>query len=1168
MIAVLKSRMLLVTLGLALLAVIIWFAGPYVAFAGHVPLASPVARMLAIAIVAVAYAVYVQLRQARSARAGRQLAAKVAAQDATLADAAPDGPDSGDAAQLRKRFEEAIDALKRSRKRGAASLYDLPWYVIIGPPGAGKTTILVNSGLNFPLAQKFGTEAVRGVGGTRNCDWWFTDEAIFLDTAGRYTTQDSSAQADARGWSAFLQLLRRNRGRQPINGVIVAVSATDLLTSSERERERHVTAIRERLDELGRQLGIKVPVYFLVTKCDLIAGFAEFFDDLDPAARAQVWGVTFPIESTEAGNAAGAFAAEFDTLTQRLQQRVLARLDAERDPRRRAGILGFPQQLSVLKPLLDDLVKRVFTATGFERPVLLRGVYLTSGTQEGTPIDRMLGAIARTFGVTGAVAPPEAGRGKAYFIERLLKAVIFPESGLAGVNRRLHARMIAARSGAYIACAVVLALLLSWLAVSYEANAAYLDQVAATTRSLQSAQRANGASGSSLEALLPELDALHDLTARAEQYRGHVPWRMRAGLYRGAAIGAEARDAYMRDLNAALVPPLRTAFQRALQANVAAPDRLYEYLKGYLMLGSAAHRDDAQLRYLARVQWREMYPQQPALAQHVSQLFEALLASARLSSVTLDSGVVQQARAALRNASLPVLMYDRLKLSYLNDTQDALRLDIAAGTGAAVLVRRSGKPFSDPVPALYTRAVFERINGTQRYQLVQEFLKDSWVFGGSLPDLRHSGTLAYDVMNLYETDYLHVWDSIVKDVGIRSSANPQAFIDTLGVLSSPASPLKGFLQAVAKNTDLLQPAATGPGAGGTGALGGVAGAKLSALEKIVGAGPKGAPPPGTRVTNYFAPIRALVQGPPGQAPIDQMLAALNQQYQRLVSTGSGVGQRSALDPQVQAAMHGAKQSLALMAKQLPAPFGSLVAGVAVRTASIVGSEARGELVRLYVTQVASDCSELAAGRFPLDPSSRMGVALGDFAHLFGPGGVFDSFFRDHLAALVDTSHSPWRWRAGAAAGPAAILQRFERARRIREVFFGTGSHTPQLRFDLLADTLDPSVTRFTLNVDGQSFAYAHGPVQSEPMVWPGSVGQASFAFDSPRGPIPGSAFQGPWAWFRLLDAAHVERLSGSRMRVTFSAGGKSMRVILQAASVRNPFGRNVAAGFRCTLSAG
>ncbi|MGH8229391.1 MAG: type VI secretion system membrane subunit TssM, partial [Steroidobacteraceae bacterium] len=311
MIAVLKSRMLLVTLGLALLAVIIWFAGPYVAFAGHVPLASPVARMLAIAIVAVAYAVYVQLRQARSARAGRQLAAKVAAQDATLADAAPDGPDSGDAAQLRKRFEEAIDALKRSRKRGAASLYDLPWYVIIGPPGAGKTTILVNSGLNFPLAQKFGTEAVRGVGGTRNCDWWFTDEAIFLDTAGRYTTQDSSAQADARGWSAFLQLLRRNRGRQPINGVIVAVSATDLLTSSERERERHVTAIRERLDELGRQLGIKVPVYFLVTKCDLIAGFAEFFDDLDPAARAQVWGVTFPIESTEAGNAAGAFAAEF-----------------------------------------------------------------------------------------------------------------------------------------------------------------------------------------------------------------------------------------------------------------------------------------------------------------------------------------------------------------------------------------------------------------------------------------------------------------------------------------------------------------------------------------------------------------------------------------------------------------------------------------------------------------------------------------------------------------------------------------------------------------------------------------------------------------------------------------------------------------------------------------
>jgi len=1158
--ALLKSRTFIVILGLLLLAAIIWFAGPYFAFAGYQPLASVVGRLVAILILAVCYAAYVQLRQLKSASSSRQLAEKVAGQEEAAAGGARSGGTSADAAQLRQRFEEAIESLKKSRKKGAASLYDLPWYVIIGPPGAGKTTVLVNSGLHFPLAQKFGKEAVRGVGGTRNCDWWFTDEAILLDTAGRYTTQDSNAKADASGWSAFLELLRKFRGRQPINGVIVAISATDLLIQSEQEREQQVSAIRERLDELGRELRIRIPVYFLVTKCDLIAGFAEFFDDMGQEARAQVWGTTFPIEATESGAAATAFASEFDGLTERLQQRVLARMDAERDPRRRASILAFPQQMSLLKPLLDDLLKRVFTASGFDRPVLLRGVYFTSGTQEGSPIDRMLGAIARSFGVTSAVAPPAAGRGKAYFIERLLRAVIFPEAGLAGVNRVVQARMIAARSGAYIACVVLLALLLSWVFVSYEANAAYVDKVAAATKSLQTAAPA---SGSTVDAVLPELDALRDLTTGAEQYRGHVPWHMRAGLYRGGAIGKEARDAYTRDLNAALVPALRGRFEAALQANVAAPDRLYEYLKGYLMLGSAEHRDTDHLRFLASAQWREMYPQDPATAQHLQDHFDQLLTGDRLSSVSLDPQVVERARVALRSASLPVLIYDRLKLSYLNDDQQALRLDVAAGTGAAVLVRRSGTPLSAPVPALYTRAVFNEVNTRRRYQLVQEFLQDSWVFGNSLPDLRASGSLVSDVMNLYETDYLQYWDSVVKDVGVRAAADRQDFIDTLGVISSPASPLKGFLKAVATNTDLLAPDTSAAGQAASAAAK-LADAKLSALKSIIGTGPPGAAPPGTRVTQYFAPIRQLVAGPPGQAPIDQMLGALAQQYQRLLATGSGVGQQSALDPQAQAATRSAQQSLALLAKQLPAPLGNLVTEVSVRTASIVGTEARGELDRLYASQVVRDCTDLVGGRYPLDPASTTDAAPADFAHVFGPGGVYDSFFRDHLAQLVDTSRSPWRWRAGAAAASTTMLRQFERVQGIRDVFFGGGSQTPQVRFDLTADTLDPTVTAFRMTVDGQSFQYAHGPVRTVSMQWPGASGQAAFEFDSPGGPIPGPAFQGPWALFRLLDRARVEALSGSRYRATFTAGGKSMGVILGAASIRNPFGKNVAAGFRCT----
>ncbi len=94
---------------------------------------------------------------------------------------------------------------------GQRYLYELPWYVIIGAPGSGKTTALLNSGLEFPLAASMGDAAIRGVGGTRNCDWWFTTEAVLIDTAGRYTTQDSEREIDRKAWSGFLDLIKKSR---------------------------------------------------------------------------------------------------------------------------------------------------------------------------------------------------------------------------------------------------------------------------------------------------------------------------------------------------------------------------------------------------------------------------------------------------------------------------------------------------------------------------------------------------------------------------------------------------------------------------------------------------------------------------------------------------------------------------------------------------------------------------------------------------------------------------------------------------------------------------------------------------------------------------------------------------------------------------------------------
>src|SRR5678815_1415289 len=301
------------------------FAGPYFAFADFRPLESETARLLAIALVVACWLFFRLMKRLRAYRASDRLLTAVVAQPQPEKARPP-----AEVAKLRERFEEAIAGLKQQR-RGGHSLYDLPWYVIIGAPGSGKTTALLNSGLKFPLEQRVGKGALRGVGGTRNCDWWFTNEAIFLDTAGRYTTQDSDASSDSVGWAEFLALLKKYRARRPVNGVIVTVSVQDLLLLDPAAREGHVEAARNRLSELNRELNIQLPVYVMVTKCDLVDGFTEYFEDLTVEGRAQVWGVTFPYAQTLANESPNLFPPEFDALMTRLNERVFDRLEDVRD---------------------------------------------------------------------------------------------------------------------------------------------------------------------------------------------------------------------------------------------------------------------------------------------------------------------------------------------------------------------------------------------------------------------------------------------------------------------------------------------------------------------------------------------------------------------------------------------------------------------------------------------------------------------------------------------------------------------------------------------------------------------------------------------------------------------------------------------------------------------
>src|SRR6185503_12174754 len=498
-------------------SVALWFAGDMVSLGGWRPFESAAACIIAIVAVGAAWLAWEFWR-----------ARKAASENESLLNGLVGGSLSADSAEraaseiqlLRKRFEEALVVLRKTRFRSPEgerrTVSQLPWYMFIGAPGSGKTTALLNAGLRFPLGDpRSGEQALAGVGGTRNCDWWFTDSAVLLDTAGRYTTQESDKQADAAAWLGFLDLLKRFRPRQPLNGVIVTVAISDLLNWNAEELARYSRHVRERVNELYTRLGVRLPLYLMVTKSDLLAGFNEFFSEFDARGRAQVWGTTF--DSTEVTRAPSArFDEEFARLERRLYALLPTRLQEERDLQRRAAVYRFPQQFRINGPQLSKFIDAAFGSGWSGEPPLLRGVYFTSGTQEGSPIDRVLGTLARSFNLERKVAPPPTS-GKSYFLRRLLHEVIFGEAGLAGTDVAEERRLRFARVGAYAAlAAVTLGLGAIWTG-SYLANSSLIAAAEAKAAQTKSDVEGLAAVRPGEEAkLITMLNELRALRATAE----------------------------------------------------------------------------------------------------------------------------------------------------------------------------------------------------------------------------------------------------------------------------------------------------------------------------------------------------------------------------------------------------------------------------------------------------------------------------------------------------------------------------------------------------------------------------------------------------------------------------------------------------------------------------
>ena len=1083
---------------------------------------------------------------------------------------------------LATRFNEAVQRLRAAKGGGVFGgggqyLYELPWYVFVGAPGSGKTTALMNAGLQFLLGDdgkgvKDGKGSVQGVGGTRNCEWWFTQDAVLIDTAGRYATQESDKDVDASAWDNFLALLKRTRPRQPINGVLLTVNIQDLLQQGATERKAHAAQLRARLNELQTKLGVRAPVYVLITKADLIGGFNESFESLAKDDRDQVWGFTFapdaPGGASSASDPMAAFPALYQQLQQRLVAQLIARLEAERDVLKKSAIFAFPQEFAALQGVLADFLRQVFSGGGqVEAAPLVRGVYFTSGTQEGSPIDRVMGALASSFGMGGRNAAIAPGRGKSFFLHRLLKDVVFAERGLGALNPAAERRRHALRIGAMATMGVfALAVAVGW-AVSRARNLDHAAQVAERLPALrQAVESLPPATSADVAPLAVPLAALRDAAKIAGVTIDAPPLLNGLGLYQGDKLDAGAQIAYQRLLQKALMPRVAGRLEeRVRAANKDNLENAYEALKSYLMLHQPERFDAQALQAWIGVDldanYARMAPEERAqLDDHVAAL---LALGPPRAAIAQDQNLVASVREMLAAYPLEYRVYSRVKRQYRAGSANDFTAAGAAGPNAAqVFARTSAEPLTKGISGLYTKDAYRRLvlpainEATPR--LAQE---EGWVLGlrsdpARLRDATLGTAITDKVRRLYFEDYIKTWDAYLNDVKLVKLNDPERALAVSRMLAAVDSPLAAYLRGVAEQTRLVQ-SVTPPNA-----LDKLASQAKADAARLAGAGPNatgGAGGPLERmVDDHFAGIHRLVTGEP--PPINDTLKLFGELYAQLAAVDAAKKSKTPPPPA------GGAEKVKVAAAGQP----ELVRGMVEEMADATAGQSRGaerEGLTAELKPITDICIRSINGRYPFASGSKADVLPEDFGQLFGQGGLFDDFYQRRLAALVDQSTTTWTYRPladGSRPVSPAALAEFQRAQRIREVFFRSGGKTPAIRIEMRLSELEPTLKELSFDIDGQ--------VQKLTTTSP----SISIAWPSPRlasvikmttglgnaGPLVQT--EGSWALFRLFERFQIEPGNvPEKFSVIMNLDGKRARLEVISASVFNPFQLREIKQFRC-----
>lgn len=1154
--------------GLLVTSALVWFVLPLIKFGSVQPFGSAAVRLLIILILVIVWSIVNLRLQKKAAEQGDEAQEQQDPEEVRQA-----------LTKLKTNFKKAMEIVspglwwERLLRR---NVYQVPWYLVVGAQGSGRSSLLRYSGLPYPVAN----ESYRQIEqqGDEYCQWWFSKEAVLIDTHGDLLTNLDEESTENRVWQELLSLLRWHRRSKPLNGVILTIDLFDLLNQSQEQKATLAHALRTQLQVLNNRLGIQCPVYVCLTKSDRLSGFMEAFGNLSSEQREQVCGFTLPYSPFK--DALVTFDEEYTAFVQHLSQFFTEQLEQFSEPKHNALLANFSIQLSTLQPILKQFLGDVFESNHFQSRLALRGVFFTSAEQKGEIKDLLASAAKQNYGID-LVAQQQHSAQQSYFIQQLFKKMVLPERDILLFNSRQRQQQMWRLRFAYaLAALFVVWMTYLWIGSTTE-NYTRLNDIQTKAKQYTPLPPTVAKSDDSVDFVLPSLNQLKQIydIYQPEYDAGSV----HRGLYQGHRIRGVIGKIYAKNLQQFFMPYVLEAIYSELNNQNAKANQLYNALRIYLMLGHPEKLRPEFARSWLNNFWRAKYEEQPGLMQAFVNNTNGLF-SMKLSPVELNQAVIQQARTRLQNTSQA--QRDYFELQELAEISGEEPILLSGGNSVEFGQVFGDKAAKIKIPQLFTFKGYTGLYKTKLKTVLADDGLSDWVLGQPAQHRASAKQADSDTMlqihSYYMQDYVERWNQALGQLTIQPFDNLTQAGNRLALLSGEASPLFQVLALVHSNT-VLHPKASGFSLSkAQGALKAnrslVRAVQPKGVKKVTGKArrfkPKNSkksaqttesvnnPLVQTPVGAAFNDLNALQTGGEDGASIQAIQAALTKLSNFVLDINTDPDPMKAAYQQVQARLSGDQKSdpldqLLQQAKSAPMPLRDWLQSIVQYTWQAMLSKALGYINQQYQQTVLPAYNETLAGRYPFSVQSTNDVVLTDFSAFFAPKATFDKFFTSYIQPFVDTSGKSWTLadvKGGILPLTPNALKQLALAHAVTSLFFSDNTATPKFNYSIDIVDLSPQLKSATLQLGKQTLDYRHGPHRPTQFSWDGSDVNYSLTLVNLFDAKKQFTASGVWGLFKLFDQGTGQTSEQTGViNIQFIQSGKTVTYSLQVNNGQNPF---------------